>query len=80
MDFDEYEELTKYIQLQIKWLDANRVRMWRYNSETGTRELQGDYQVNITKFGHTYFHTGDQNAEFVAGKMSMFFLKHFKKK
>lgn len=80
MDFDEYEELTKYIQLQIKWLDTNRVRMWQYNSETGTRELQGDYQVNINKFGHRYFHTGDQNAEFVAGKMSMFFLKHFKKK
>ena len=80
MDFDEYEELTKYIQLQIKWLDANRVRMWRYNSETGTRELQGDYQVNINKFGHRYFYTGDQNKEFVAGKMSMFFLKHFKKK
>lgn len=80
MDFDEYEELTKYLQQQIKWLDANTIRVWRYNLQTGARELRGDFKVYTNKFGHKCFHTGDQDKEFVTGKMSLFFLKHFKKK
>lgn len=80
MDFDEYEELTKYLQQQIKWLDANTIRVWRYNLQTGARELRGDFKVYTNKSGHRCFHTGDQDKEFVAGKMSLFFLKHFKKK
>ena len=30
-DYDEYEDLTKYIQQQIKWLDANHIRVWWFN-------------------------------------------------
>lgn len=80
MDFDEYEELTKYLQQQIKWLDTNTIRVWWYNLQTGARELRGDFKVYTNKSGHRCFHTGDQDKEFVAGKMSLFFLKHFKKK
>lgn len=80
MDFDEYEELTKYLQQQIKWLDANTIRVWRYNLQTGARELRGDFKVYTNKSGHRCFHTGNQDKEFVAGKMSLFYLKHFKKK
>lgn len=79
-DYDEYEDLTKYIQQQIKWLDANTIRVWWYNLQTGARELRGDFKVYTNKSGHRCFHTGDQDKEFVAGKMSLFFLKHFKKK
>ena len=80
MDFNEYEEFTKYLQQQIKWLDANTIRVWWYNLQTGARELHGDFKVYTDKSGHRCFHTGDQDKEFVAGKMSLFFLKHFKKK
>ena len=80
MDFDEYEELTEYLQQRIKWLDANTIRVWWYNLQTGARELRGDFKVYTNKFGHRCFHTGDQDKEFVTGKMSLFFLKHFKKK
>ena len=80
MDFDEYQELTKYIQQQIKWLDTNTIRVWRYNLQTRARELQGDFKVYTNKFGHKCFHTGNQDQEFEAGKMGLYFLKHFKKK
>lgn len=76
MGFDEYQELTKYIQLQIKWLDANTVRVWWYNLKTGARELRGGFKVYTDKFGHKYFHTGNQDQEFETGKMSLYFLKH----
>ena len=80
MDFDEYEELTKYIHQQIKWLDANIIRVWWYNLQTGARELRGDFKVYTDKYESRCFHTGDQSQEFVAGKMSLYFLKRFKKK
>ena len=80
MDFDEYEELTEYLHQQIKWLDANTIRVWWYNLQTGARELRGDFKVYTNEFGHRCFHTGDQDKEFTTGKMSLFFLKHFKKK
>lgn len=80
MDFDEYQELTKYWHQQIKWLDANTIRAWWYNLQTGTREYKGDFKVYTHKSGFKCFHTGDQNQEFIAGKMSLFYLKHFKKK
>lgn len=79
-DYDEYEDITKYTQLQIKWLDANHIRMWRYRIDTGTRELRGDFKVYTNKYGHRCFHTGDQEKDFVAGKMSLYFLKSFKKR
>lgn len=80
MDFDEYENLTKYIQLQIKWLDTNLIRAWWFYEQTGARELRGDFKVYTDKYGNRYFHTGEQDKDFVSGKMSLYFLKHFKKK
>lgn len=79
-DYDEYHGLTKYIQIQIKWLDTTHIRVWWYNSETGTRELQGDFKVYVNEYGLKCFHTGNQDEDFVAGKNSLFYLKHFKKK
>ena len=75
-DYDEYEELTKYIQQQIKWLDANTVRVWWYNTKTCTRELRGDFEVYTNQHGLRCFQTGD----YAKGKGSLFFLKHFKEK
>ena len=79
-DFDEYQELTKYIQLQIKWIDANTISLWWHNSENGTRELLGDLKVYTDEYGRKCFHTGNQNEKFVPGKMSLYYLKYFKKK
>lgn len=79
-DWDEYQDLTKYIQMQIKWLDANHIRVWWYNSQTGTRELRGDFKVYTNKYGLKCFHTGNQDEDFVTGKMSLYFLKNFKKR
>lgn len=79
-DYDEYFELTKYMQLQIKWLDASHICAWWYNAKAGTRELQGDYRVYTNENGLKCFHTGNQDTDFIAGKNSLFFLQHFKKK
>ena len=48
-DWDEYQDLTKYLQMQIKWLDANHIRIWWYNCQKGTRELQCDFKVYINQ-------------------------------
>lgn len=80
-DYDEYYDITNNIQLQIKWLDTDQVKMWWYNSKTGTRELQGTFRVYTNEYGHRCFHTGeDQIKSFVTGKMSLYFLKNFKKR
>ena len=79
-DYDEYQDLTKYIQVQIKWLDANYIRAWQYNNQKGTRELQGDFKVYTNRYGLKCFHTGEQDEEVVPGKMSLYFLKHFSKR
>lgn len=79
-DWDEYQDLTKHLQMQIKWLDANHIRIWWYNRQKGTRELQGDFKVYINQYGHKCFHTGEQDKEFVPGKTSLYFLKHFSKR
>lgn len=78
--YDEYEDLTKYIQQQIKWLDADHIRVWWFNSQTGTRELRGDFKVYANEYGLKCFHAGNQDEDFVAGKMSLHFLKNFKKR
>lgn len=78
-DWDEYQDLTKYIQMQIKWLDANHIRVWWFNNQTGTRELRGDFKVYTNKYGLKCFHAGNQDEDFVTGKMSLYFLKNFKK-
>lgn len=80
IDYDEYENLTESVQLQIKWLDASMIRAWWFNSKTGTRELRGDFNVYINKCGLKCFHTGNQDENFKTGKMSLYFLKNFKKK
>ena len=79
-DWDEYQDLTKYIQMQIKWLVANHIRVWWFNNQTGTRELRGDFKVYTNKYGLKCFHTGNQDEDFVTGKMSLYFLKNFKKR
>lgn len=79
-DWDKYQDLTKYLQMQIKWLDASHIRVWWYNSQKGTRELRGDFKVYTNQYGHKGFHTGEQDKEFVPGKMSLYFLKHFSKR
>lgn len=79
-DYDLYQDLTKYIQMQIKWLDTNHVRVWWYNCQKCTRELQGDFKVYTNQHNLKCFHTGEQDNEFVTGKMSLYFLKHFKKR
>ena len=79
-DWDEYQDLTKYLQMQIKWLDANHIRAWLYNCKKGTRELRGDFKVYTTQNGLKCFHTGEQDKEFIPGKMSLYFLKRFNKR
>lgn len=79
-DYDEYFELTKYTQVQIKWLDISRIKAWLYNSETGARESLGNCKIYTNEYGLKCFHTGDQDKDFEAGKNSLFYLKHFQKK
>lgn len=79
-EWDECQDLTKYLQMQIKWLDANHIRAWWYDCQKGTRELQGDFKVYTNQYGLKYFHTGEQDKGFILGKMSLYFLKHFNKR
>lgn len=79
-DYDAYLDFGPYFQQQIKWLDANNIRLWWFKKQTGARELCGDFKVYTNKYGHKYFHTGGQDNNFVAGKSSIYFLKNFKKR
>jgi hypothetical protein len=79
-DYDEFQDLTKYQQLQIKWIDADRIKAWIFDSQKGTREFYGEFRVYANKYGLKCFHTGDQAEEFEAGKNSLYFLKHFSKR
>lgn len=79
-DWDEYQDLTKYLQMQIKWLDASHVRVWWYNCQKGIRELKGDFKVYTNQRGLKCFHTGEQDKDFEPGKMNLFFLKYFSKR
>ena len=79
IDYDEYYEVTNSKQLQIKWLDDSNIRAWLFNLETAERKLYGDFIVYVNEYGNKCFHTGKQDEEFVSGKMSLYFLKHFKK-
>ena len=78
-DFDEYENLTPNIQMQIKWLGPNIIRAWWFDNKTNIRELKGDFKVYSLQ-GNKCFHTGDQTSGFITGKMSLYFLKQFKKR
>lgn len=80
-DYDMYEDLTPYIQQQIKWLeDGKTIRVWWYNKKTGERNLRGDFKVYTDKFGNKCFHTGDQEKTFESGKCSLYYIKHLKKR
>lgn len=79
IDYDEYYEVTNSKQLQIKWLDDSNIRAWLFNIETAERKLYGDFIVYVNEYGNKCFHIGKQDEEFVSGKMSLYFLKHFKK-
>ena len=75
-DYDEYQDLNKYVQLQIKWVDLNHVNVWWCNVRKGTRELLGCFEVYTDKYGARCFQTGD----YTIGKGSLFFMSGFKKR
>lgn len=80
MEYDLYLQLTKYISVQLAWVDAGRkaVRVWWYNNRSGAREYKGEFLIRTNEFGQEYFQTGDQSAqEFVSGRMSMYYIKEF---
>lgn len=79
VDFEAYENLSKYIQLQIKWLGPSTIKTWWYNKQTNTSELLGEFLIRTNKNGLQYFYTGDQANDFVAGKSSLFYLERFKR-
>ena len=79
-DYDEYQNLTNDIQLQIKRLDPAHIKAWLYNSIKGTRELLGEFKVYTNEYGNACFHTGEQNRDFISGKDSLYFMKHFRHK
>ena len=54
--------------------------MWWFNNQTGMRELRGDFKVYTNKYGLKCFHTDNQDEDFVTGKVSLYFLKNFKKR
>ena len=80
VDYDEFENITNTAQLQIKWIDSNTIKAWYYNTKTGARKACGNLKVFINKHGHKCFHTGDQEKQFMPGKMSLYFLNRFKKR
>lgn len=79
-DYDEFCDVTKYVQLQIKWLDKNNIRAWWCDSQKGTRELYGDFKVYTNQYGLRCFHTCRQDERFIAGKGCLHFMKHFRKR
>lgn len=70
-DYDEYEDITKYVQIQIKWIDTSHVKTWLYNSQKGTKKLLGEFEVYTNEYGHKCFKTGETN---------LFFIKYFSKR
>lgn len=74
-DYDEYEDITKYVQIQIKWIDANHVKTWLYNSQKGTKKLLGEFEVYTNEYGHKCFKIGE-----TLGKTNLFFIKYFSKR
>ena len=81
IEYDLYEDLTNYIQQQVKWIEEGKLaRVWWYNKKTGERKLRGDFKVYTDKFGNKCFHTGDQEKTFESGKYSLYYIKHLKKR
>lgn len=76
-DYDEYENLSKTCQLQIKHTEPGRIDVWRYSALKGEREYLGNFMVFTNQHGLKCFNVG---GDWRKGKGSLFFLKHFKKK
>lgn len=69
-DYDEYCDITKYVQIQIKWTGTSKINAWLFNSQKGTRELLGNFETYVNKFKNECFKV----------RGCLFFLKNFKKK
>lgn len=67
--YDEYFELTKYQQLQIKRLDNKQVKIWRTDSQKNLRDELGEFSILINKYG----------LEYLQIEGCIFFLKRFKR-
>ena len=79
-DYDEVIALTKYMELQIKWLDKDSIKVYRHNLKTAEHEMLGTFKVYTNKYGHRCFHTGDQDKEFTAGTNSLYYINHGNKR
>lgn len=76
VDYDEYDELCKGYELQIKWLESGLIKVWKHNRRAGTRIECGPFEVRTNQWGHRYFEIPPT----VSKQPSVFFLKHFKKR
>lgn len=69
IDYDESLNLSKYVQLQIKWVGPDLIKVWWSDLEKGTRELRGECSVLVNDFKLKYFKLEE----------CVFYLKHFVK-
>lgn len=76
VDYDEYDELCKGYELQIKWLEPGLIKVWTHNRRAGVRSERGVLEVRTNQWGHRYFEIPPT----VGRQPSIFFLKHFKKR
>lgn len=76
LNYDEYIELCKGYELQIKWLAPALIQVWKHNRRVGTRIECGPFEVRTNQWGNRYFEIPSANSR----QPSIFFLKHFKKR
>ncbi len=76
LNYDEYDELCKGYELQIKWLAPELIQVWRHNRRAGTRIECGPFEVRTNQWGNRYFEIPSVSNR----QPSIFFLKHFKKR
>lgn len=79
-DYDGYLEITKNCHLRIKHVNDNKIRLWRYYTQTAKQVYEGEFQLYTNEFGHVCFQTGPQNEEFQPGKACLYFLSNFEKR
>lgn len=73
ISYDAIHDLTKYLQMQIKYIDTTHIDAWIYNSRKCTREFYGTFEIKTNQFGLKYFHKEGPALG------SIFYLKHFTK-
>ena len=73
LNYDEYDELCKGYELQIKWLAPELIQVWRHNRRAGTRIECGPFEVRTNQWGNRYFEIPSVSNR----QPSIFFLKHF---